>query len=311
MSEKSIFNISPSEDDDDDDDDERQELIEALQDQEDYNKNKKPMTSTNPFATGTSAINPNPAPFYGSGLSGTSGYGYPRSSWSPQVNPYSGGGTYQPSFGNPYSGGGLGNNNSKLGTFQYNPIRPATGFGGGYSPYSQPTGTALDRSKRVIFAELMDVLVESYTPGCDPRGAYDLHTKFDVFDKISCFGPSYIFIITNQDIRCDKDLTYWQTICNYYALSLADYCKISRDRCIPFIGPSGNPDNPFTKPNPGLFMSAVETVFGKDWKKQYPLSSMIMIGKNSGGRGQSDSDFRAAERFGIDYLPIENLLTGC
>lgn len=297
---KSIFNISPSEEEDYEDSiesDEKQELREAMEslldrqikdEEETVNTiNKMDLYTANPFAS-TQAANPQP-----SYVSGT-----PRTSYTPPVQPTFGARPYYQSGYNSYTPPYYGNTYQTSG---YNTFDPFAG-----PPEMRYTGEEiiLDRRKKIIFCDFMNIIVESYNPPSPPRGAYDLRPKVQVWKKLQCFNPDYIFVIGNEyfskgseeEFVLISETEYW------VSTALNQFLQLPLGHCMCKFGAiNGNPE--FIKPNIGLMTKTLEML-----PKEYSKTEILVIGTRSGIQGQNNRDLEMAQRFGCDYIGIEQLL---
>lgn len=191
--------------------------------------------------------------------------------------------------------------------------------------YNQSGTNRIPRKKKIIFVDLLDILIESESAviesnqntstfsssnnymrtGIMPRGLYDIRLKLEVFSKIMAFSPDYVFCITNQDRMEQSKRDAWEVMVKYVMYSLADYLKLpsSNCRCLTRIGFSRN--DPDVKPNPGLIKKALGTLpVGYKYKR----SDLVVIGANSGYANQSDIDREMARRIKVDYIDIQDLL---
>ena len=189
--------------------------------------------------------------------------------------------------------------------------------------YEQTGTSRIPRKKKIIFVDLLDILIESESAvresaresfssnnnymrtGIMPRGLYDIRLKLEVFSKIMAFSPDYVFCITNQDRMEESKKDAWEVMVRYVMYSLADYLRLpsSNCRCITRIGFSRN--DPDVKPNPGLIKKALDTL-PRDYT--YRRSDLVIIGANSGYANQSDVDREMARRIKVDYIDIQDLL---
>ena len=84
--------------------------------------------------------------------------------------------------------------------------RPQNQSPWGSQPSASPWGSStsiggqkiqINRSKKIIFCDFIDGAVEAYgangKPGLRPRDIYDLHPRFEVWDKLAAFNPERIF----------------------------------------------------------------------------------------------------------------------
>jgi hypothetical protein len=189
--------------------------------------------------------------------------------------------------------------------------------------YDQTGTNRIPRKKKIIFVDLLDILIESESAvresnrdafssnnnymrtGIMPRGLYDIRLKLEVFSKIMAFSPDYVFCVTNQDRMEESKKDAWEVMVRYVMYSLADYLRLpnSNCRCLTRIGFSRN--DPDVKPNPGLIKKALGTL-PRGYK--YKRSDLVVIGANSGYANQSDTDREMARRIKVDYIDIQDLL---
>lgn len=190
--------------------------------------------------------------------------------------------------------------------------------------YAQTRQNLIPRKKKIIFCDLIDILVESesaireanqgYLTGSNnykrigimPRGLYDIRLKTEVWGKLAAFGADYVFCITNQSEKSEEDLKTWKVMTEYVMYSLADYLNLPHNncKCLTKIGFDRFSDD--VKPGLGLFKKALETL-PKNYS--YSRKNLVVIGINSGYQNQPDVDRRMAKRAGIDYIDVNDLLT--
>lgn len=274
---ENIFNTHPLEDDEDEELRELRDAISDIDNSDDEERSSSSFQSQtyNPFSSARPAQT---TPF----ISGT-----PRTSWSPMF------GSSAPS---PGSSSSYYNNQSGPGSYQQST------WGG--------NAGSLNRNKRIIFTDLLDCVIESYQPPQQPRGMYDIRIKFPVWDKLACFSPDYIFILSNQRLDSEVAEKYYYVLSQYVSWALADYVRIPVNNCRCLISNGFDRNSKYTKPGTGLIHAALKK-YVPDCAKNYKKGDMIVIGAASGGLNQSDRDARMAAKFGCDYLSIEQLLRSC
>lgn len=220
------------------------------------------------------------------------------------------------------------------------PIRPQAPWLGGiqtnnyqqrqlYTPpqqgYAQSNRTSIPRRKKIIFCDLIDVLIESesavrevnqngYLSGSNnykrtgimPRGLYDIRLKTEVWGKLAAFGADYIFCITNQPEKSEEELKTWKVMTDYVMYSLADYLNLPHGncKCLTKIGFDRESDD--VKPGIGLLKKSLMTL-PKSYK--YGRKDLVVVGMNSGYQNQPDIDLRMAKKARIDYIDVTDLLT--
>lgn len=277
--------IGPSEDsdeddEDDDDFDEDDEL--DLEDEEDEGKIENILdeqeSKCNRIMQSTPFGSPSPSP--------TPSWGSQGPSW--------GGGSSNPNpvFGsNSWGQGNTGNPWSK-------PSTPL--WGGGTNQNISTNGkTELDRSKKVIFIDFLDGIVETYqsngAPGLLPRNIYDIKPRFDVWQKLGAFNPEKIYAIApknllNNSTGSDIGVNY---MLSYYCCALAAFLRLPYGCCqILMQSRIGQPKEDV--------ISSIMTSIKSD--------NALLIGINSGLYGQSNSDLVAAQACNILYYDLVQLL---
>lgn len=295
-------------DDDDDEDDDGYDGYEDYKQQETekFLDQASKMSTSNNASTMQNPPHPQSDPNYFSSLNRTfmqqNSYPYGQSTNN----------GYQPST--PWS-----TNSQPWSTPRYQPSYTPTFGNQGSIPWTSSTPwnnsmnnnrQQINRNKKIIFCDLLDNLIESLQScnklGVQPRGIFDIRLKFEVWDKISCFAPDYIFILTNQNLSpWTEQAEGFQSMVNYIINSLAEYLRLPYSNCKCMVHFGFDVNDPFTKPNTGLIIESLKEVDLNKYKKE----DMLVIGSMSGLAGQSNKDSLMAERFGVDYLDIGQLLT--
>lgn len=275
------FDDDIDEDDDDDDIDWEEEEREALREQEEHKKetmnfNQGVFQPSNPWGTqATTQYSP-----WGQQVQTTWGNTQPRTTWNPTQG------------------------------MTPNPWTP------GITPTVAPQGTTgqqnqyvIDRKKRVVFCDLQDCLIGSLDSagrsGVQPRGIYDIYIRRDVIDKIRCFGPTWIFVITNPSFQSGtEEEAKFTRMADYVCACTADLVglPVANVRCVMKSGL--DPYDPCTKPGTGLLEVAWRHLKGHGLKK----SDAVVIGTQSGYQGQSGRDLQMATSFGVDYIDVQQLI---
>ena len=191
--------------------------------------------------------------------------------------------------------------------------------------YTQSNQNSIPRRKKIIFCDLIDVLIESesavrenitqgYLSGSNnfkrtgimPRGLYDIRLKTEVWGKLSAFGADYVFCVTNQPEKSEEELRTWKVMTDYVMYALADYLSLPHQncKCLTKIGFDRSSED--VKPGAGLLKKALQTL-PPDYK--YKRGDLVVIGMNSGYQNQPDIDKRMAKRVKIDYIDVTDLLT--
>ena len=166
------------------------------------------------------------------------------------------------------------------------------------------------QNKKVLFADLDGTMIQTASGKTFAEDCTDFRIRKDVLDKIKQMKGLYdLHIVTNQGgipqfITKDEFEIKLTVVCEFIKLYTCDSeggsLYVSANYCA-----SLDKNNPSRKPNTGML---------DKWLKQHPdyqncKDMMLMIGDASGKEGQfSDSDKVCAERFGIDYLDVEDFL---
>ena len=283
---ESVKYDSPSEDDDDDLIDWVSEERENIKEQEEYKRENMSNFGQGVFQPTTSW-----------GQSGTSQY----NPWGGNVqwglSQPSPAATQAPGFGTPRPTGSGWNP-----PFWNNNVNPQT------TPGQQQY--VINRNKKVIFCDFQDCLISSIDAqgkqGVVPRGIYDIYIRRDVIDKIRCFGPSWIFVLTNQNVQrgTDQELSFCR-MADYVCACVADLVglPLANVQCI--MKPGLDPYDPCTKPGSGLIKIALSRISGLGITKE----DLVVIGSQSGFQGQSGRDSKMAAAYGIDYVDVQQLIS--
>lgn len=177
--------------------------------------------------------------------------------------------------------------------------------GNGFSSFGQqPQQTDYStnsKKKTILVVNALDCIVESYDsngkPGIIPRSIFDLKPRFDVWERIASFNPTYIYILfpANGIIPSINDPEVIEVASRYLSLCIESYLRIPRRHCtivkeslgtnklnniILLLGPNMKPDN------------------------------ILYLGVRSGRFGLSSEDKDAAALVNIDYMDLYNLLSG-
>lgn len=159
----------------------------------------------------------------------------------------------------------------------------------------------------ILFADLDGTLIETISGETFPQGIWDMKLRFDVLDKIKELNPKHLFIISNQGgIEYGYISENWFKIkMNYIVCAIRAY--LSNENVRGMWCPSNDKSHPLRKPNTGMIEELLATFVGDDF--DYIKTKTLMIGDASGKEGQfSDSDKKAAENFGCDYLDVEDFI---
>lgn len=160
---------------------------------------------------------------------------------------------------------------------------------------------------KIIFADLDSTLIETRSGKTFPINILDFKPIWKVWKylKDNLEDGDYFFIVSNQG-GISKGFVkevYFSSKISYICSSIMEYLNknITIDN---IFCSSEDKDNPYRKPNTGMFDSIL-----KKWGlEDTPKTSMLMIGDASGRPGDfSDSDLKAAQNFGIKYLDVDDI----
>lgn len=188
----------------------------------------------------------------------------------------------KPSWGNNSSSPWGGSNNNT--------------WGGG----STTNKKEIDRQKEVVFCDVLDCLIETLAsngkPGLLPRGIYDIRLRFEVWDKIACFNPNRIYaMIPRNLILSSNGYNSWEILLNYVICSLSEYLRVPFGNC-----------QILTQ---GDFNQGKDVMMNNVIKRDKINRNLaIQIGLESGLYGQSNRDYLASEKVGIDYIDLGQLM---
>jgi DNA 3'-phosphatase len=162
---------------------------------------------------------------------------------------------------------------------------------------------------KVLFADLDGTLIETRSGNDFPTDINDWRLKNDVINKIYEMGIERLHIVTNQggiskgyftEAQIEKKLRTIKSDIQSYTNKGYSF-MVSYDFC-----PTEKLSDRRRKPNPGMFED-----FFKIYGSRYSKSDCLMLGDASGKEGNfSDSDLKAAENFGIDYVDVNDFVNG-
>lgn len=158
----------------------------------------------------------------------------------------------------------------------------------------------IPRTKRVIFCDFLDCLVETYQsngmPGLRPRDIYDLKPRFNVWEKIAAFNPERIFaMIPPNAINTINGNDGWSVALMYWCRCLSAFLNI------PYMNCQILSQTIIGQPKESAILQTIEQC-------RIPKNDIVYVGIYSGVAGQSDKDINAARVSGIDYIDLNTLL---
>lgn len=160
---------------------------------------------------------------------------------------------------------------------------------------------------KILFADLDGTLIDTVTGKIFPKGIWDMKFKFDVLNKIKELSPDHICIVTNQG-GIGKFITAedFKIKFEYVVKCIETYCNI---KTLGISCTSEDKNNINRKPNPGMFYSCMKRLHSNSQYFKMDKESCLMLGDASGKPGDfSDSDRKAAENFGIDYIDVDDFV---
>ena len=199
-----------------------------------------------------------------------------------------------PSWGNP-------SNNNTWGSSSSNNwgTRPGSIWNNNGNSWSSIGGEKkeINRSKKIIFCDVLDCLVETYQsggkPGLLPRGIYDIKFRFDIWDKLACFNPEKIFAMVPRTLINSSNEASWMVLLEYIVCSLSEYLRTPYQVCQILLQTEiGQPKE--------IAMFGVLEGINRD--------EAIYLGVNSGLYGQNNRDQVAANKCGIDYIDLATFM---
>lgn len=290
-SEEPPYDSSPDDDDDeinDIDEGEEDEKVEKVM--EGQKKLSEKIMQQTPFGQSVGA---------GGGLS----WGQPASSpW----NNNGGGSTWGGTTNNqqsPWSrpgGSSWGSSGSSWGN--NNGTSPGWGSSGSTWGNNNSGKKEIDRQKQIIFCDVLDCLVETFQsngkPGLLPRGIYDIRLRFEVWDKILCFNPSKVYAMVPRNlILSSNGSDSWKIMLEYIVCALSEYLRVPYNHCQILV------QSDFGQTKDRMMNAVILKTPG------FRKEQAIQIGLESGLYGQSNRDILAAEKVGIDYVDLGQLLS--
>lgn len=168
---------------------------------------------------------------------------------------------------------------------------------GGPKPGSQD-GTPINREKKVIFIDFLDGLMETYQsngqPGFLPRAVYDLKPRFEVWTKLAAFNPSYVFGIVQKEFLNDiNGIEGWSMVLESWCCCLSSFLR-KQYGCAQILMSTS-----IYQPKEWVIQNVLENLKKED---------CIYIGLQSGLYNQSNQDLVVAQKCGIDYVDLNQLL---
>lgn len=167
----------------------------------------------------------------------------------------------------------------------------------------------ISKEKKVVFIDLDDTLIEPFSGSDFPKCIADMKLIWKTWNALRDWANGRndwkVFIVTNQAgiARGFVDEDLWKKKVEYIRAALFEY--LGKSGVVDYMYcTDDNKDNPMRKPNPGMLSSF--------WllacQGSIDMSEAVMIGDAAGKEGDfSDSDLKAAENFGIDFIDVDDL----
>lgn len=173
-------------------------------------------------------------------------------------------------------------------------------------------------TKKVLFADLDDTLIRTASGETFAKDVTDFVIRKDVLDKIRVAMPnlSMVCIVSNQKgiakgYFSEHDFNAKiRAVCGFIEGYLNENVNDTMIDVYSYYCASPNDDDMMRKPNTGM----LDRFFHEHLYYAAPIlrdkANMLMIGDASGKEGQwGDSDKVCAERFGVDYLDVDDFIS--
>lgn len=182
---------------------------------------------------------------------------------------------------------------------------------GGWKPSTTPSWgntnnqsqkMEINRSKKVIFIDFLDGIVETFNsnqvPGFLPRDIFDLTPRFDVWHKLLAFNPERVYIMTPKNLLPSTNGAHgWEAALTYFCCALSSFLRVPFTNCQILVG------SVIGQSKESLMRSVID-----DPRKPINKDEVICVGIYSGVNGQPNTDIKAATDCGVDYVDLYNLL---
>lgn len=151
--------------------------------------------------------------------------------------------------------------------------------------------------KKVLFVDLDGTLIETRSGASSPKWLLDMKIKIDILDIIRKFRPEAVVIVTNQGgiergELCERDFVKGKMA--YLVRCIREYTGVP---CEFQYCASDNPENPYRKPNCGMFESVCKKTL-KQIGVEAEKSEMLLVSASP------ELDSVSAKNFGIDFLEL-------
>ena len=207
----------------------------------------------------------------------------------------------------PSWGSGWGDQGTKQNDWWGSSGSQSSGNNGWWGPSGNGWGTPkqgnqeqqqINREKKVIFIDFFDGLMETYQSegraGFLPRAVYDLKPRFEVWTKIAAFNPSYVFGIVQKEFLNDiNGIEGWSKVLDGWCCCLSSFLRKQYGSAQILLSTS------IYQPKEWVISNALMNLRKED---------CIYIGLQSGLYNQSNQDLIVAQKCGIEYIDLNQLL---
>ena len=120
------------------------------------------------------------------------------------------------------------------------------------------------KTKKVIFCDLDDTLIETISGETFPKGIWDMKIRFEVLDKIKEIKPEYLLIVSNQGgIESGfVDAYNFRAKSEYITRAISEYCDC---KCYAMYCETNDKSDQYRKPNTGMLYSILEKYVRDDF----------------------------------------------
>ena len=169
----------------------------------------------------------------------------------------------------------------------------------------------IPKEKKVVFIDLDDTLIEPFSGSNFPKCIADMKLIWKTWNALRDWANGRndwrVYIVSNQGgiAKGLVDKKLWMKKVEYICAALYEYLGKGNGIVNYTYCTDDNKSNPMRKPNPGML-----SYFWRECQESgiTDLSQAVMIGDAAGKTGDfSDSDLKAAENFGIDFIDVDDL----
>lgn len=161
----------------------------------------------------------------------------------------------------------------------------------------------IDKRFNIVFIDLDNTLIEPYSNSTFPKCIADMKLIWKTWNSLRDWAKGRngwkVFIVSNQGgiSKGFVNEELWKVKVNYICKALWEY--LGKGGVVDYMYCVSD-SSPMHKPGIGMFEYF--------WRPNYDKSEAVMIGDAAGYSGDfSDSDLKAAENFGIDFIDVDDL----